>query len=147
MPCSQASTKHYFDVIMSAVASPTTSVLLNRLFRRISMKAAKRRVTGLCEATPPVTGGFPAQRASDAENVSIWWHHHDLKYTGARPLNGWHWLDLKYPDSKVHGAHMGPNLGRQDPGGPHVGAMNLAILEGTPIIVTVTNTRVTYPVI
>ena len=24
------------------------------------------------------TGEFPAQRASYAENVSIWWHHHDL---------------------------------------------------------------------
>ena len=24
----------------------------------------------------PVNGEFPAQRASDAENVSIWWHHH-----------------------------------------------------------------------
>ena len=31
------------------------------------------------------------------------------------------------PDSKVHGAHMGPTWGRQDPGGPHVGPMNLVI--------------------
>ena len=31
------------------------------------------------------------------------------------------------PDSKVHGAIMGPTWGRQDPGGPHVGPMNLAI--------------------
>ena len=30
-------------------------------------------------------------------------------------------------DSKVHGANMGPIWGRQDPGGPHVGPMNLAI--------------------
>ena len=30
------------------------------------------------------------------------------------------------PDSKVHGANMGPIWGRQDPGGPHVGPMNLA---------------------
>ena len=42
------------------------------------------------------------------------------------------------PDSKVHGASMGPIWGRQDPGGPHVGPMNFAIwvefklyLEGT----------------
>ena len=27
---------------------------------------------------PPVTGGFPSERASDAENVSIWWRHHAL---------------------------------------------------------------------
>ena len=33
------------------------------------------------------------------------------------------------PDSKVHGANMGPIWGRQDPGGPHVGPMNLAIWD------------------
>ena len=33
------------------------------------------------------------------------------------------------PDSKVHGANMGPIWGRQDPGGSHVGPMNLAISD------------------
>ena len=33
------------------------------------------------------------------------------------------------PDSKVHGANVGPIWGRQDPGGPHVGPMNFAIWE------------------
>ena len=28
------------------------------------------------------------------------------------------------PDSKVHGANIGPIWGRQDPGGSHVGPMN-----------------------
>ena len=32
-----------------------------------------------------------------------------------------------YPESKVHGANMGPSWGRQDPDGPHVGPMNFAI--------------------
>ena len=32
-----------------------------------------------------------------------------------------------FPDSKIHGANMGPIWGRQDPGGPHVGPMNFAI--------------------
>ena len=36
-------------------------------------------------------------------------------------------LNGSFPDSKVHGANMGPTGGRQDPGGPHVGHMNLAI--------------------
>ena len=31
------------------------------------------------------------------------------------------------PDSEVYGAYMGPTWGRQDPGGPHVGPMDLAI--------------------
>ena len=50
--------------------------LLNRLFRRRSEKTPKLRVTGLCEENSLVTGEFPAQRASNAENVSIWWRHH-----------------------------------------------------------------------
>ena len=33
------------------------------------------------------------------------------------------------PDSKLHGANMGPIWGRQDPGGPHVGPMNLAFWD------------------
>ena len=36
---------------------------------------------------------------------------------------------LTAPDSKVHGANMGPIWGRQDPGGPHVGPMNFAIWD------------------
>ena len=32
-------------------------------------------------------------------------------------------------DSKVHGANIGPIWGQQDPGGPHVGPMNLAIWD------------------
>ena len=51
--------------------------LLNRLFRRISKKTSKLCVTGLCARNSPVTGEFPAQRASNAGNVSIWWRHHD----------------------------------------------------------------------
>ena len=33
------------------------------------------------------------------------------------------------PDSKVHGANMGPIWGRQDPGGLHVGPVNFAIWD------------------
>ena len=52
--------------------------LLNLLSRRRSKKTSKLRVTGLCVGNSPVTGEFPAQRASSAENVSIWWRHHVL---------------------------------------------------------------------
>ena len=50
--------------------------LHNRLFRRRSKKTSKLRVTGLCAGNSPGTGDFPAQMASYAENVSIWWRHH-----------------------------------------------------------------------
>ena len=52
--------------------------LLNRLFRRRSKKTSKLRVTGLCVGNSPGTDEFPAQRVSDAENVSIWWRHRAL---------------------------------------------------------------------
>ena len=39
-------------------------------------------------------------------------------------------MEYSNPDSKIHGANMGPTWGWQDPGGPHVGPMNFAIWEG-----------------
>ena len=52
--------------------------LLNRLCRRRFKKTSKLRVTGLGEENPPVTSGFPSHKASNAENVSIWWRHYVL---------------------------------------------------------------------
>ena len=40
-----------------------------------SKEISKLWVTGICEENPPVAGGFPSQRASNAENVPIWWRH------------------------------------------------------------------------
>ena len=51
--------------------------LLSCLIRRRSKKTSKLRVTGLCEGNSPGTGEFPSQKASNAENVSIWWRHHE----------------------------------------------------------------------
>ena len=53
--------------------------LLNCLFRRRSKKTSRLRVTGLCDGNSPVTGEFPAQKASNAENISIWCRHHIMK--------------------------------------------------------------------
>ena len=50
--------------------------LLNCLFRRRWKKTSKLRVTGLCVGNSPVTGEFPSQMVSNAENVAIWWRHH-----------------------------------------------------------------------
>ena len=72
---------HYSDIIMGPMASQITTlttVLLNGLFRLRPKKTSKLRVTDLCEGNSPVTGEFTGQRASDAENVSIWRRHHAL---------------------------------------------------------------------
>ena len=51
--------------------------LLNCWFRHRSKKTSKLRVTGLCVGNSPVAGEFPTQKASNAQNVSIWWRHHE----------------------------------------------------------------------
>ena len=56
--------------------------LLNRLFRRRSKKISKLLFTGLCVGNSPETGEFPAQMASNAENVSILWRHHEHSHNG-----------------------------------------------------------------
>ena len=60
---------------------------LNRLFRCRSQKTSKLCVNGLCEGNLPVTGEFPAQRASNAENVFIWWRHHETSSSEPGDLN------------------------------------------------------------
>ena len=65
--------------IIGAMASQITSLTIvcsTVLFRRRSKKISKLLVTGLCVGNSPATGEFPAQMASNAENVSIWWRHH-----------------------------------------------------------------------
>ena len=64
---------------MMAMVSQITSltIVYSTVYSRTrSRKTSKLRVTGLCEENLPLTGEFPAQRASNAENVSIWWRHH-----------------------------------------------------------------------
>ena len=76
---------HYSDVIMNTMASQITSVSFvysTVLFR--SKKISKPRFTGLCMRNSPVTGDFPAQRANNAENVSIWWRHHGFTIFASR---------------------------------------------------------------
>ena len=39
-------------------------------------ETSKLRDNGLCEGNSPLTSEFPVQWASNAGNVSIWWHPH-----------------------------------------------------------------------
>ena len=64
---------------MGAMASKITSltIVYSIVYSGADQrKTPKLRVTGLCVGNSLVTGEFPAQRASNAENVSIWWRHH-----------------------------------------------------------------------
>ena len=82
--------------------------LLNRLFRRRSKKTPKLRVTGLCAGNSPVTREFPAQRAINAENVSIWWRYHALSLVGSRRMDdncSWlsRWCQQKSQSTVING--------------------------------------------
>ena len=58
---------------MCTIASQITSLTIvysTVYFRRRSKKTSKLCVTGICEGNSPVTGEFPAQMTSNAENVS-----------------------------------------------------------------------------
>ena len=64
------------------------------------------------------------------ERHRIGWYSADANYPNRQQLKKSLWQQLHKPDTKVHGANnMGPIWGRQDPGVPHVGPMNLAIWE------------------
>ena len=81
--------------------------LLNCLFRHRSNKTSKLHVTGLCVWNSEVTGEFPAQKASNAENVSIWWRHHDQQYNVCplryqMTVSYSYWIQNNYNSTKYH---------------------------------------------
>ena len=70
---------HYIDVIMTTVASQITSLTI--VYSIVYSDADQRKHQS--SASLAFVRGihrdfeFPAQRASYAENISIWWRHHD----------------------------------------------------------------------
>ena len=64
---------------MGTIASQITSLTI--VYSNVYSGADQRKhqsstSLALC-GNSPGTGEFPAQMASNAENVSIWWRHHD----------------------------------------------------------------------
>ena len=76
---------------MRVMASQITSltIVYSTVYSDGDKKKSNPCVTGLCEGNSSVTGEFPAQRVSNAENVSIWWRHHFLGHLGeSRDMTG-----------------------------------------------------------
>ena len=70
---------HYNDVIMGAMVSQITS--LNIVYSTVYSGADQRKYQSsvslaFVRGIHRVSVEFPAQMASNAENVSIWWRHH-----------------------------------------------------------------------
>ena len=65
-----------------SVSNPSLTIVYSTVYSGADQrKHQSSRVTGLCAENSPGTGEFPAQMTSNAENVSIWWRHHDIELT------------------------------------------------------------------
>ena len=71
---------HYNDAIMSAMASRITSLTIVYSIVYSGADQRKHQATRHWPLWGEFTGDgeFPAQRASNAENVLIWWRHHEM---------------------------------------------------------------------
>ena len=65
--------------------------LLNRLSGLRPKKTSKPALLALCEGNPPVTGGFPPQKASNTESVSMVWRHHE--WSNLISQGGWSFVN------------------------------------------------------
>ena len=67
-----------------------------------SKKTSNIRVTALCKEKPPMTGGFPSQRSSNAENVSIWLRHHDdiMNWKHCPRYSPFVWINIRETSNK-----------------------------------------------
>ena len=120
VPAGGQTLSHYCDVIMGAIASPITS--LTFVYSTVYSDANQRKHQSSASLAffvrnSPGTGEVPAQMASNAENVSILWRHHELlihpktqtaenivPHVYTRPaVEGWsmtttHWLRFRQVD-------------------------------------------------
>ena len=94
---------HYTDVIMATMVSRITSLMVvysTFIQTQIKENIKAPRHWPLCgEFTG--TSEFPAQRASYAENVSIWWRHHEVKNAGSRAVFTKDWFSLPWSTSQL----------------------------------------------
>ena len=99
--------RHNSDVIMGKMASQITSL---KIVYIISLKIWQ--FNDIINVY-----GFPTN------NISL--ANHPASYEDSAVINCKCVISEHIPESKVHGANMGPIWGRQDPGGPHVAPWTL----------------------
>ena len=70
---------HYGDVIVGTIASQITSLAIDYSTVYLDPDQRKHQSSAslaICAGNSPEAGEFPAQMASNAEDVSICWRHH-----------------------------------------------------------------------
>ena len=65
---------------MGRIASQITclTIAYSSVYSGAGQRKHQSSVSLAFAGTSPVTGELPAQKDSNAENVSIWWRHHDI---------------------------------------------------------------------
>ena len=99
---------HYNDVIMASMASQITSLTI--VYSAVIRAQIKENIKAphhwpLCgeftgdrwAGNSPGTGEFPAQKASNAENVSIWWRHNVCYWTYCVAIHLLHSAPVPHP--------------------------------------------------
>ena len=68
---------HYGDAIMGTIASQITSLTIVYSTVYSGADQRKHQRSASLAFVDPMTGECPTQMASNAENVSLWWRHHE----------------------------------------------------------------------
>ena len=90
-------------VSLGVMASQITSLII--VYSTVYWGTDQRKhqsVTGLCPGISPVTGEFPAQMSSNAENVSIWRRHHIYWHFATLCTNAFVAGEILYRLSNMH---------------------------------------------
>ena len=100
-------------------------------FSKTSGNLVYRRMDGQTSGWIQYTPIPPLVEPGYNNKMMPWSHQHRYSHHSekmvSQPSYFYYGKPYTYPESKVHGANMGPIWGRQDPGGPRVGPMNFAI--------------------
>ena len=91
---------HCNDVIMGAKASQITSLMI---FTQPFIQAQIKEKNQSSASLAFVTGEFPAQMASNAENVAIWWRHHADLSPQEQALDPLFWFTI----TVISGSYLG----------------------------------------
>ena len=117
----------HLKMLITPRVTPCLMPPIRHAWRHTSVSVA------LCDKTHKGTSNVEGDSLPRRQHLSSWpfidekhklWTKNQLTMTDSLSLP----LSLSpslSPGTKVHGANMGPISGRQDPGGPHVGPMNL----------------------
>ena len=109
---------HHDDVIMGAMASQITglTIVSSTVYSGADQRKHQSSASLVfVRVNSPGTGEFPAQMASDAENVSFWWRHHGAQclptYSRLMSNKGYNFLTI-YSTCRYHPAKTMKNRGK-----------------------------------